>query len=138
MALAPVSFEVSHGQLSIAVQHAIKLLLTLKRAAKKKKPSEMTAIMFQDVGELIYQQCSVIQHSLVFPAYTSGRRIQNVAELSDCAQRSKLDPVTSDRKLVSRVKHAFGLKFERHALCELRVSLRVEEMSFSRWSEPRE
>ena len=100
----------------------------------------MTAIMFQDVGELIaaYQQCSVIQRSLAFPTYTSGRRIRNVAELSDCAQRSKLDPVTSDRKLVSRVKHAFGLKFERHALCELRVSLRVEEKSFNRWSEPRE
>jgi hypothetical protein len=106
----------------------------------RQKHSEVTAVVFRDVSELVaaYQQCPLIRRSLAFPTHTSGRRIQNVAELSDCVQKSKFDSAASNMKPIHRIKPMFQLKSERHALCELRIRLKVEEMSFNRWFEPRE
>src|SRR5579871_1701758 len=102
--------------------------------------SEITALVFRDVNELVaaYQQCPLIQRSLAFPTHTSGRRIQNVAELSNCVQKSKFYSVTGNMKPIHRMKPMFRLKREHHALCELRIRLKVEEMPFNRRFEPRQ
>lgn len=106
----------------------------------RKKHSEITALVFQDVSELVaaYQQCPVIRRSLAFPTYTSGRRIQNIAELSDCVQSSKFDSKASNTKPIHRTKPLLRLKSTRHALCELRIRLKIEELQFNRWFEPRQ
>ena len=124
---------------------ALHSCLTCKRIVANlekgyRKHAEVTAMVFRDVSELVaaYQQCPVIRRSLAFPTYTSGRRIQNVTELSDCVQKSEFDPVASNMKPINRIKTMFRLKSEHHALCELRIRLGVEEMSFDRRFEPRQ